>query len=649
MEFVFPKTNETNAEFIFSIDIETPSDTLELCAVDTYTIYADGEFLAFGPERTAAGYSRKKTVNIKDVKHLEIRLLSFGVSCYECDFQQGFLGATLFGGGKETYTTLDFVCEKDLSRLTDMPRYSGQRGFAEGFDLTRDARIPVECVKVSAPKVISGSADRCDYNKETFVFDGNDIFKGFEKTRTPGFYSMPSITPHPPAFSEDKLIDNFIGNATEYDYHLPVEKSGFLCLDIQGDGEILCVFDEILSEGKWYFRRSCCNDFFYVKATGGKATVITREPYTMKYLKVISSNPETKIVPSLILYQNDRLPTLQKTGNAMCDKVIEAAKNSFIQNSVDLFTDCPGRERAGWLCDSYFSGIAEKYFTGENKIEHAFLENIILSNTAEIASGMLPMCFPSEHSNGRYIPNWAMWFVIELEAYIDRGGDRRLVALAKNKVYKLLDFFKSYCNSNGLLESLDSWVFVEWSAANNYTSGVNYPTNMLYSRMLQSASRLYNDPSLSEEAENVKKEVIKQSFNGKFFVDHSLRENGKLIRQEDHITETCQYYALFMGIYNTPEFSRLIKDEFGPKRKDEYPEVKPSNMFIGYYLRLFWLLSIGEYEKVLDESVAYFSEMAEKTGTLWEHKGPEASCNHGFASSAAVIINTAISNVENTL
>jgi hypothetical protein len=30
--------------------------------------------------------------------------------------------------------------------------------------------------------------------------------------------------------------------------------------------------------------------------------------------------------------------------------------------------------------------------------------------------------------------------------------------------------------------------------------------------------------------------------------------------------------------------------------------------------------------------------MAEKTGTLWEHKNQAASCDHGFASYVAVMI-----------
>jgi hypothetical protein len=33
-----------------------------------------------------------------------------------------------------------------------------------------------------------------------------------------------------------------------------------------------------------------------------------------------------------------------------------------------------------------------------------------------------------------------------------------------------------------------------------------------------------------------------------------------------------------------------------------------------------------------------FLPMAEKTGTLWEHKHNAASCDHGFASFVAVVI-----------
>jgi alpha-L-rhamnosidase len=74
--------------------------------------------------------------------------------------------------------------------------------------------------------------------------------------------------------------------------------------------------------------------------------------------------------------------------------------------------DCPTRERAGWLCDSFFTARAEKVFTGENAIEYNFLENFLLPEKFEhLPKGMLPMCYPSDHYDKVFIPNWAMWFV----------------------------------------------------------------------------------------------------------------------------------------------------------------------------------------------------------------------------------------------
>ena len=61
-------------------------------------------------------------------------------------------------------------------------------------------------------------------------------------------------------------------------------------------------------------------------------------------------------------------------------------------------------------------------------------------------------------------------------------------------------------------------------------------------------------------------------------------------------------------------------------------------MFIGNYLRFLWLCRKGEYERVVAETLEYFDEMAKKTGTLWEHDSPKASCNHGFTSIAAAIL-----------
>ena len=52
---------------------------------------------------------------------------------------------------------------------------------------------------------------------------------------------------------------------------------------------------------------------------------------------------------------------------------------------------------------------------------------------------------------------------------------------------------------DGLLERLPGWIFVEWSAANDWVQDVNFPTNMLYARTLCVAAELYAMPELAEK------------------------------------------------------------------------------------------------------------------------------------------------------
>ena len=141
---------------------------------------------------------------------------------------------------------------------------------------------------------------------------------------------------------------------------------------------------------------------------------------------------------------------------------------------------------------------------------------------------MLPMCYPADHNDGVFIPNWALWFVVELEEYLARSGDRATVDALRPRVLRLLDYFKKFRNDDGLLEKLESWVFVEWSAANDFVQDVNYPSNMLYAKALAAAGRMYGLPELTDDAERIRETIRRQSFEGEFFVDNAIRVDGKL-------------------------------------------------------------------------------------------------------------------------
>lgn len=311
---------------------------------------------------------------------------------------------------------------------------------------------------------------------------------------------------------------------------------------------------------------------------------------------------------------------------------------TFRENSVDAFTDCPHRERAGWLCDSFFTARTAFDLTGITDVENAFFENYLIPKRFEfLPDGMLPMCYPSDHYDGVYIPNWALWFVAELDEYAKRNPDRTIVNGLKNKVEKLMKFFSQYENSDGLLEKLQSWVFIEWSKANSFVQDVNYPSNMLYAAALDAAGHLYKRDDWIQKAAKVRKMIIKQSYDGEFFVDNAKREKDGSLKITRNRSEVCQYFAFFFKTVTPqshPDLWNTLLDKFGPDRVKNgiYPEIHQANSFVGNVVRLELLSMAGRGEQLLAESVAYNEYMADRTGTLWENDSPRASCNHGFAS-----------------
>ena len=434
---------------------------------------------------------------------------------------------------------------------------------------------------------------------------------------------------------------------------LPKEKTGFIRAHVscRKAGSLYFMVDETLRENGDVdpLSMQCCT-VLRLDMEPGEYDFLSMNPLGFRYLKLAALNGDFTVsdvgVVELICPQP--VVAVYEGDDPQLAAVFEAAEETFLQNSADVYMDCPTRERTGWLCDSFFTGRVEYAFTGASVIERNFLENYLLPESYPgIPDGMFPMNYPSDHLNHTYIPNWAMWLVLELEEYFfDRGGEKGFVMAFKDKIYKLIRFFERYENSDGLLEKLDSWIFIEWSMANKLVRDISFPSNMLYARMLEAAARLYDDPALTAKAAKLKDVIRKRSFNGEFFVDNEVYKDGVPVSSGER-TETCQYYAFFTGTA-TPEtypelWEKLVK-EFGPDRKNSgtYPDVHPANAFIGNYLRLILLQDNGLQEQVLRECKGYFYYMAQRTGTLWEYISDHASCNHGFASYAACLIQNAL-------
>lgn len=663
--------------------------SLRVAAATAFRLFSDGELIGYGPRRAAHGISHFNDYALNAPSGtLVVEVASYRCNNYYLPDEPPFFACEVSQFGKVVAESTDFRAYRLIDRIQKVQRYSIQRTFVESYDMECDrtalylgerVRYPeLRCERVEGnrlsdcdlpypewrtiPITHALECGNIEPEKNPFHYADRAITqisptqKGFPKEELDSFISeeVGAISFHKTGTdAPDTLSDSYVL------YDMGMNDTGFIRLDAESltDCDLYLIFDEIIWEearqnpaiSYWFdraelplcfYRIACCNIVKYHLKAGNYQNLLSFEPYTFRYIKiVVKGRAKSKL--SFVPYVNSEVTLEFKTADPMLDKIFFAAASTFRQNAVDILTDCPSRERAGWLCDSYFSGRAERLLTGANRVERNMLQAFAdAPQLPELPEGILPMCYPADHRDGTYIPNWSMFFVLELEEYFVRTGDMALIAACREKVEKLVSFFENkYVNRFGLLENLDSWVFVEWSKAAEFTKGINYPSNMLYARMLEGASRLYGDARLSERAEEVRAAIRKYSYNGMFFEDNAIVENGEIVKT-GNCTETCQYYAFYFGTANRESYGALyerIFSEFGFRRDDTitYPNIYRSNAFIGNFLRLDYLRREGRVVQTLEECRDYFGYMAERTGTLWEHAGSEASCNHCFASYAA--------------
>ena len=674
------RSGEMNTNLLFTGTLPAVTNaTLAITAACSYVAFLNGAFLCAGPARCAHGFFRVDEIKLDgkltDTENLlEIKSLGAYLDSYQHLRQPSFLCAEVVAGGEVLLCT-DVAGKKNFTvtliteRIQKTQRFSIQRTLAEVYDYTNNAHTPVALAEVAAGTFITRNIPFPDFSvhtAEAVLAQGQVI----PTDKAPTYMDLvTNLGPDWKAYDAAELEACSVWDAQKLEFRpdslkpraydgspmefaknsyalfdLGREKTGFIGMTVQCSAPvtIYALFDEILQEDP-------ANPVNYVRMMttavvkwhlpAGTHTLLSYEPYSLRYLQLCCVGGGC-LVENVHLRNYCFKPIESRTfADPALQKIYDAAIETFRQNVVDIYMDCPSRERAGWLCDSFFTARVERVLTGASAVERNFLENFLLPAQFEnLPAGMLPMCYPADFRDGNFIPNWAMWYVLELEEYLARTGDQALIDLAKDRMYALLRYFKGFENEFGLLENLEKWVFVEWSKANDLVQDVNFPSNFLYAAMKKVMGRLYQDDALLREGEALLKTARDWSLSGEgvFFCDNAVRENGKLVLSGE-CTEVCQYYAFYFGAATPekdPELFRILTEDFGPQRKQTgaYPEIYFANAFIGNYLRLDLLQRWGMKEKLIEEIKGYFTFMAERTGTLWEHDNISASCNHGFAS-----------------
>lgn len=669
------------ATFAAQIDSLSGAE-LHICAADFYRVSVNGRFVASGPARTAKGYARMDRIPLDGLGRKSGNQILISVVGYHCRslstvLQPMFLWAEVVRDGEVLAATgRDFDCFLSDAKKRKSARYSVQRHFVEDWDLRCSlyGKAVQAAVLENPPEVIERGAPypvytdvpmSCASSTGRFEPDPDAVihknFYSFQPSERWGRYPEEEVEHHSYEWvqGQKQIREAGLtalplgvpeGHYAIFDFNRM--ETGFLRLfgTAQDGTEVIVAFSEDASPDCFAFTDMHAHNVVTL-TLGGRFNFQSFEPYTLKYAAVFVKKGDLWLdgfgVKSYI-GETAGITVPDAITDPCLREIYAGAVRTFAHNAVDLYTDCPSRERAGWLCDSYFTGKAEYCLRGNTAVEDAFLENYrLFRNDGEYPDGVIPMCYPSEiQDNGTFIPQWTMWYILEAADYVTERGHGADREKFRKSVYGLLDFYRNYENADGLLESLPSWNFVEWGRANGWTKDVSYPTNFLYAEVLRCVERLFGDRDAGEKAERIAWETVRQSFDGRLFYDHAVRENGAL-RRCGECSEAGQYYAiLFGGIdMKAPEYAelrRMVLEVFDADRTVLVEEIAPVDAFIGAYLRLEALLKMGENAAVIQSLISFFGGMVGETGTLWEYRARHGSRDHGFASYAAVAMRRAL-------
>lgn len=671
------KEKEKNYTLLFRTFIEAGKGTkLTLTGASTYQIFVNQNFVGTGPARAAHGYYRVDELDLDQYlteaqNEIVIKVAGYYINSFHYLEQPAFLCAEVTCGEEVLAATggKGFEVRHMIERVQKVQRYSYQRTFTEVYSMDAKKELDwgrVELVEVTKKNFTSRNVYYPLYEKEPVqeVIACGEIEFSKEPLRTYTDRSLWKIGESLRGYQKEELE---VCSAERLYHHkyVPNNKqqepsqlklddgryctltfgknlSGIVEFEIECDTEVelQMTFDELLKDDAFGFRWDWgAANIVIWKLQPGTYRLLTFEPYTMQYVRfaVIGGACMIRDV-HMRRYGYPKLQYKLISDDEQLLSVCDAAEETFRQNVYDIYMDCPSRERAGWLCDAYFMARTEHVFDKTNQVERNFLENYIYCSNGNVPKGMLPMCYPADFEmEPEFIPQWALWFVIELKEYYDRTGDRELIEKAKSKVESVLAYFKKYENEDGMLEHLDGEEMIEWSETKKFMKDVNFPTNMMYATVLEYVAELYEVPEYPQKAKELREKIFEMSYFDGFFHDHAIRQTDGTLEVLPDISECGQYFAFFFGVANKENCAELWENlvrDFGIERRryNKWENVVFANAFVGNYLRMELLLQYGEHEKLLEDIKNYFYHMSITTGTLWEFESTEASCNHGFAS-----------------
>lgn len=680
--------NELNQFLGFFTEINLRDEQEILIAIaarSLYRLFVNDQFFASGPARTAHGYCRVDEIRLKVTGNVRIAIevVAFnkpGKYSNDCTLEPGLLVAEITDSAGEVISATGdgpWRYQELLSRRSLVELMSHCREIVECYDLDETSfdwrkgcgefstpvltdyvvkflprRAPYANYRPIPMETLEQISDikqtKCDVSnqfqlvqyvnksyyqaipKENLFLDS--IFQESDAPFT-GRYQLSGQS----SITDKSIILTPGQTPTAITFGRKKSELGFIDFNIKVTEE--CCVDVINSDHLTFSGELSGNSYVTrYNLKPGNYHLTTFEPKLVRYIKIImrTAGIVTLNYPVILddTYPDDR-DAFFSCSDGELNAIYEASRRTLRLNTLDIFMDCPERERGGWLCDSHFSSQSAWQMFGDLTVERDFLENFMLTDGTKKWQGFFPEVYPGslpkEESVG--IMTWSFWLLTELFDYYHRSGDREFIDACRGRVDCFIQGLLSLRGESGLLEGL-TVQFVDWSLSNNAFNlqPINIPNNCLAVRMLEAMAELYDQPDWRTAADEMRVIIDTCSNWTDIFAskgDGASYDNGQL-RRSGCVTESGVAYEIWSGFHLSDKAyinSFVNTMGYSPRYRSD-PNIGKANIFIGLMVRFDILARLGKTETLVRElKDIYLAELRDGSATFFENYNAFSGCH----------------------
>ncbi|MCK6486734.1 MAG: family 78 glycoside hydrolase catalytic domain [Planctomycetes bacterium] len=338
-----------------------------------------------------------------------------------------------------------------------------------------------------------------------------------------------------------------------------------------------------------------------------------------------------------------------RCADADLNRIWDAAVATMENSIADVFMDCPGRERGGWLNDSYWMAIGMQALSADTACERRFLSLLAAPGSTRPYRGMVSPVYPSDSAlwrggGQRAITGHGLFWLLQVERHLRLHGDAALRRAWRPAVEGVIAALARHRNRDGLLESPPWDTYLDWS---RYATGaVQTGDNFLYALALERIGRIYRVPAWRSQGRATARAIDAAAWDDGRGLWHDVPGQAAT-------SAVISLVALWSGMAPPQRAERAWAQlrPLHPMTLDrplfDYETAMARANMVGLMYRFDHAGRIGDTQTLVrDLKEAVLPQLARGQSCIGEHMGHTASLCHGYNGVIAALLARHLAGIE---